>query len=52
MARQGLPEDRVIISPSFDPPEARDEVIEIRRRVYHDPDGLREVLACAHGDSV
>jgi len=45
---QGLPEDRIIISTDWDSSQERAEILEIRRRVYHDQDALKEVTACAN----
>ena len=44
---QGLPEDRIVISTDWDSSQERAEILEIRRRVYHDQQALREVTACA-----
>lgn len=52
MAKQGVPEERILISDTFEPAEARGEVIEIRRRAYRDRGGLLEVLACAQGPGI
>jgi len=42
------PEDRIIISTDWDSSQERAEILEIRRRVYHDQDALKEVTACAN----
>ncbi|HTS53387.1 MAG TPA: hypothetical protein VMH26_08955 [Burkholderiales bacterium] len=47
--KEGLPEDRIIIASDWEPPEERDEILEIRRRVYHDQEALEEVIACSRG---
>ena len=52
MAKQGVPEERIIIAETFEPPEAREEVREIRRRAYREPEALHEVLACGLGPSI
>lgn len=52
MAKQDVPGERIIIAETFEPPEAREEVREIRRRAYHDPDGLLEVLTCTLGPPI
>jgi hypothetical protein len=49
MMKQGLPEERIQFASDWDPQEELDEILEIRRRVYHDRDGLNEILACAAG---
>jgi len=45
--KEGLPEDRIIIESDWKSSEERAEVLEIRRRVYHDQPALDEVTACA-----
>src|SRR5262249_9108932 len=49
MMKQGLPEERIQFASDWEPHEELDEILEIRRRVYHDRDGLKEILACAAG---
>lgn len=48
-SQQGLPEQRIVIADDWEPAEERAEILEIRRRAYHDREGLREVMACAGG---
>jgi hypothetical protein len=52
LARQGLPEERIIIAKDWDPPQQRVELLEIRRRAFHDREALREVVACALGGQI
>jgi hypothetical protein len=52
LARQGLPEERIVIAKDWDPPQQRIELLEIRRRAYHDREALREVVACALGEAI
>lgn len=47
--KQGLPEQRIVIAEDWEPAEERAEILEIRRRAYHDQDALSEVVACAMG---
>jgi len=48
-SQQGLPEQRIVIAEDWEPAEERAEILEIRRRAYHDREALREVIACAGG---
>ena len=48
-SQQGLPEQRIVIADDWEPAQERAEILEIRRRAYHDREGLREVMACASG---
>ena len=48
--REGLPEERITVADISGLRQERDEILEIRRRVYHDREALKEVLACS-GDS-
>ena len=50
MARGGLPEQRIVIADDWEPADERAEILEIRRRVYHDLEALGEVVACAGGE--
>ena len=47
LAKQGLPEQRIVIAEDWEPAEERAEILEIRRRAYHDQDALAEVVECA-----
>jgi len=50
--RQGLPEQRINVADISGRAQERAEILEIRRRVYHDREALKEVLACAaHEDT-
>jgi len=46
LAKQGLPEQRIVIAEDWEPAEERAEVLEIRRRAYHDQEALAEIVAC------
>jgi len=44
--KEGLPEDRIIIASDWESSQERAEILEIRRRVYHDQGALQEVTTC------
>lgn len=47
MMKQGLPEQRIHFASDWESKDELAEILEIRRRAYHDRAGLNEVLACA-----
>ncbi len=49
LMQQGLPEERIHFASDWEPAEELAEILEIRRRVYHDRDALIEIVVCTAG---
>jgi len=52
MMNQGLPEQRIHFAGEWEVIQELAEILEIRRRVYHDREALNEILACATGNDI